>query len=90
MPVLRWSSSLFSLAAAALLASALAAPAQAQVSFGYGYPAAWGYYTALSYSYYGRPWAIAFPGYARAGGWPVAGFPFISGLQGAAGRLYPR
>lgn len=90
MPAFRLRSALFGLAAAALLAGGLAGPAQAQVGFGYSTPLAWSYYAALPYSYYAHPWAIAFPGFARIGGWTVAGLPFAGGLQGAAGRLSPR
>jgi hypothetical protein len=82
MPVSRWFSPFFRLAAAALLTSILAVPSQAQVALGTFYPGAWGYYAALTYSS-AFPYAIAFPGYAYSGRWLLPG-----GLQGATGRLH--
>lgn len=90
MPAFRVRFPLFGLAAAALLAGALAAPAQAQIGFGHTYLAAWGYYAAPPYAYQGQPWVVAFPGHARIGGWTAAGFPFAGGVHGAVGRLYLR
>jgi hypothetical protein len=87
MPVFRWSSPLFSLAVAVVLASVVV-PARAQVAFGYGQLAAWS--TGAALPCYGFSYAVLFPGYARIGGWSVAGWPLATGLHGAAGRLTPR
>lgn len=83
MPVFRWSPLLFRLAAAVLLAGALAVPARAQVVFGQSRLIAWTY---LELPYYGSSYAVALPGFARAGGWPIPGGP-VAGVNGALRRL---
>jgi hypothetical protein len=81
MPIFRRSSSLFGLAAAALLASLVAAvPSQAQVALGAFYPSAWGYYPVLPYS---LPYATPFSGYAYSSRRLIVG-----GLRGTAGWLH--
>jgi hypothetical protein len=81
MPVYRWSSSLLRLAAAAVLASVVVFPSQAQIALGTCSPGAWGYYVALPC--YAFPYAIAYPVHTYSGRWLIAG-----GLRGAAGRLH--
>jgi hypothetical protein len=89
MPVARLSSRLFRLAAAALLASALAAPARAQVVFSYVYSGVWDHYMALPV-YYAFPYTIGFPGHAAGFSHHVAGGRWLvaAGVRGAAGRLH--